>query len=336
MSKVKGLSLILVTIAMVWQSPNAAEAGPLLNWLRGKHCCRKPVAAPSYMPCQTTCMQTCHRTVVNYVPVTAYRTCWETVPVTTYRAHTTVDPCTGCTVTCMKPCTTYTYRAKQVPYTTYRPVYTTQAYQVPITYTSQMPAMQSPMVGSGCDTCGIPGFQQPTQFQPGTITAPSITGTLDTQGGYTLAPSTGMTVPADTQPQLNQRPIIIEQTTLPATGSSTRVNPPATQQVWPSDSNLNPIQSPQNGTPGQPPQLFDGDAKTARILESESPAVQRFDYSPIRTASLNTNRTEPDLFGANGQATSQPGIVYTGTVQRQGGSTSTPTPANHGWRSIEN
>ncbi|MEK6248328.1 MAG: hypothetical protein N2C12_09130, partial [Planctomycetales bacterium] len=34
----------------------------------------------------------------------------------------TCDPCTGCTTTCMKPCTTYVQQARRVPYTTYKMV----------------------------------------------------------------------------------------------------------------------------------------------------------------------------------------------------------------------
>jgi hypothetical protein len=72
--------------------------------------------------CMKTCQQTCSRTVVNYVPYTAYRTSWKRVPVTTYKPVTNSDPCTGCTVTCMRPCTTYTYQMQfptrlSVPFT---------------------------------------------------------------------------------------------------------------------------------------------------------------------------------------------------------------------------
>lgn len=67
----------------------------------------------------------CQQTVVRYVPQVAYRTVSEPVPVTTYKTSTTTNPSTGLPMTCTRPCTTYSYQARRVPYTTYQPVYTT-------------------------------------------------------------------------------------------------------------------------------------------------------------------------------------------------------------------
>ena len=77
----------------------------------------------------------CRDTVVQYVPQIAYRTAYEPVPVTTYKTTTTINPQTGLPRTCTRPCTSYTYQASRVPYTTYRPVYTT----VPVTDTLAQP-----------------------------------------------------------------------------------------------------------------------------------------------------------------------------------------------------
>ena len=71
----------------------------------------------------------CEETVVRYVPEVAYRTVWQPVPVTTYKRTVNYNPSTGLPITCTQPCTTYTYQARRVPYTTFRPVYT----QVPVT-----------------------------------------------------------------------------------------------------------------------------------------------------------------------------------------------------------
>jgi len=62
--------------------------------------------------------QTCR-----YVPQTCYRTVCQQVPVTTFQPLTGCDPCTGCPVTTYRPVTTWTYQARLIPYTTYRPVY---------------------------------------------------------------------------------------------------------------------------------------------------------------------------------------------------------------------
>ena len=219
MLRFKPLLLATAAAAIVFSSfPATAEAGPLLDWLRNR--CRRPCAPQCFpqpqvvqSPCTTTCMQTCSRVVVNYVPYTAYRCNWERVPVTTYRPVTNTDPCTGCTVTCQRPCTTYSWRMRQVPYTTYRPVYRTETYQRPVTYTSYQPTMvQQPAViqPSTCNTCttgfaGTPVVQTP-------VNVPN--GTLSTGGTYST-PQSVITTPADSQPTLNpetmQKPIIIDR-----------------------------------------------------------------------------------------------------------------------------
>ena len=48
---------------------------------------------------------------INPIPQTYYRTTWKRVPVTSFRPVTSADPITGCPVTVMKPCTTYTWQA---------------------------------------------------------------------------------------------------------------------------------------------------------------------------------------------------------------------------------
>ncbi len=44
---------------------------------------------------------------------TYYRTSWKQIPVTSYRPVTSRDPVTGCAVTVMKPCTTYSWQAER-------------------------------------------------------------------------------------------------------------------------------------------------------------------------------------------------------------------------------
>ena len=161
----KTIVTFLAAAVLLTAWPADAQAGPLLDWLRARRCSRQTCSPPKTGcdPCQTpsftntsfqqpatslsahnpaglqpgqcmkTCNQTCSRTVVNYVPCTSYRTAWNRVPVTQYKPVTNSDPCTGCTVTCMKPCTTYTWQMKREPYTTYRPVYRTENYTVPVT-----------------------------------------------------------------------------------------------------------------------------------------------------------------------------------------------------------
>jgi len=177
-----------------------------------------------------TCQQTCSRTVVNYVPQTAYRTAYKRVPVTQYRPVTNSDPCTGCTVTCMKPCTTYTYQVQRVPYTTYRPVYRTQTYKVPVTTItngcatgacgsgtcSTCPTSTAGTVANfapqtGCSTCGVNNAATTQNFGPqdlGSSTRQAPTAAPTTQT-YLVDPSNSLSTqdsfaptPADRQPAL--------------------------------------------------------------------------------------------------------------------------------------
>ncbi|MCA9107664.1 MAG: hypothetical protein KDA83_19775, partial [Planctomycetales bacterium] len=201
--------------------PQQAQAGPLLDWLRGLVGANRPVQT-AYMPAQgcESCTMTCQRTVVNYVPQTDYRTDWTQVPVTTYRPVTSADPVTGCTITCMRPCTTYEWRAQRVPVTTYRPVYSTQTVQRPITQTAMLPAQgyAVPSYGvptSGCSSCSAAAGGVGGLLNPGTVVNPATGYPAMSQpvpGTYgpatqTYAPGTygtyGQPTPADLAPRLD-------------------------------------------------------------------------------------------------------------------------------------
>jgi len=117
--------------------------------------CGTPACAPTvaYRPTQ-----------VRYIPQTSYRTVWRRVPVTNYRPVASVDPCTGCTTTVMKPCSTYTWQAQRVPTVCYRPVQTQprtgffqrlcNRWKQPATPTySYSPAVACP---APCSTCPTP------------------------------------------------------------------------------------------------------------------------------------------------------------------------------------
>ena len=216
----------LVLAATLFGSASQVQGGPLLDWLFGRNrtCGWRGVSAPAYAAapqtgcCQTTCMQTCQRVVVNYVPYTAYRTEWQQVPVTQYQTTQSLDPCTGCPVTCMRPCTSYTWQSKQVPYVTYRPVYRTESYSVPVTYSTPAPvyapsATCNPCgtcntwtsgggcgscgatpttAGSGCSSCGVPVVSA-MPAAPSWIT-PSGTYTLAPPPTISAAPSSGLTI----------------------------------------------------------------------------------------------------------------------------------------------
>ena len=298
----KMLVAALCAVTLMGSMPETAEAGPLLDWLRGRRnaCCRtaQPVAtncttcgtapqvaaaAPNAFglqpgQCMKTCQQTCSRTVVNYVPQTAYRTSWKQVPVTQYRPETKTDPCTGCTTTCMKPCTTYSYQCQRVPYTTYRPVYRTETYKVPVTTITNNCATGT--CGScPTGTCGgtaapaanyaptpAISYGTPTfSTQPSTsFSAPS--GGLSTGGGFQTGPTPA--APADITPSLNN---------VNPQGSSSRA-------PTPQPFNVQAYSTPKRATPTRVTPAVA--SVTERI--SKSAARRQFTYSPVRFASHRT------------------------------------------------
>lgn len=280
--------------------PQEANAdGPLRRWWRGLKCrkadtcstCPTPVTA-GYTPnvydlkpgqCMKTCQQTCTRTVVNYVPYTAYRTNWKQVPVTSYKPVTTSDPCTGCTVTCMKPCTTYTYQCQRVPYTTYRPVYRQETYKVPVTTITNDCAtgtcgpcntaapcatcVAGPV--PGCSTCGPqPGVAAPQNFGPTPAPAP-VNSTY-----YEQAPNSGSSVPANNAPSLNDvaSPQASQRPMVDRFGNDNRVRSRSNYQT----------SSPTPVNTWNAPATINMDDKTAM-----SPARKQWSYSPIRMASYH-------------------------------------------------
>ena len=280
-------------------APSEANAdGPLRRWLRGlwkpnSTCCnqqphygyQQPVAASptvaNYTPnaynlqpgqCMKTCQQTCSRTVVNYVPYTAYRTVTNRVPVTQYRPETNSDPCTGCTVTCMKPCTTYTYQVQRVPYTTYRPVYRQETYKVPVTTITNSCATGNCATGNcgtGCSTCGPVG------------------GTVMAQPNYapTLAPQ--QNVPAPQTNTYYEAPQTLS--TDGSYGTPAADITPALQGMNPSTSQRPITQQLNQGFQASNRNQYDWSKAPARInvqqTASRSPVHKQWSYSPIRLAS---------------------------------------------------
>ena len=297
--KLVALFGFLALVQMSWAIPSA-EAGPLLDWIRGlrnRSCFNRNTAQPCGVAaapacglqpgqCQVTCQQTCSRTVVNYVPQTAYRTSWEKTPVTTYRPVTNSDPCTGCTVTCMKPCTSYTWQMKQIPYTTYRPVYRQEAYKVPVSYITQdcntcntCPTCEVPsttvvptsMAVPGCSTCNI---SPSTTLSNSGVVVPN--GTIGTGEVFTASPQSMPTpaqdmVPADLPPSINPQ--------------SYR------QRILDGARSAGPAMAPR---------------------AAQNPILNTWDYSPVRLASyqepakLKRDSGQPTTFGSFKRAATAP------------------------------
>ena len=322
MTNLKKLTVAMAVVVTVcaYLPQDANADGPLRRWWRNitgrttttanSSCCgtQQTALSPTVAAnphnlqpgqCMRTCQQTCSRTVVNYVPQTAYRTCYKRVPVTQYRPVTNSDPCTGCTVTCMKPCTTYTYQVQRVPYTTYRPVYRTQTYKVPVTTItndcatgtcgtcptggSGTVANFAPPAPTGCSTCGVNNAVATQNFSPLSQQTPTAAATTQT---YLADPSNSLSTqgsfnptPADQQPALNgianpqslQRPVL-------GPGSSTRTSAPSSG-TQASGFNVSAPPVPAFEQLRQP-SVINFDGHTAK-----NPIRRNWDYTPVRFAS---------------------------------------------------
>ena len=334
------LFTVVLAVSSVIMPVSESQAGPLLDWLRGMHQRKVNAFRPAYNAgcntcttaqpvtayanpyglqpgqCQRTCMQTCSRTVVNYVPYTAYRTSWERVPVTQYRPVTNSDPCTGCTVTCMKPCTSYTYQMKRVPYTTYRPCYRTETYKVPVTTITNDCATGNCATGlcatgtCATGTCGTmpatPANNGVYYTMPNGTPVPAPSGTISTDGGF----STPSSVPADINPTLS-----------PTTQRSIndRINRSYTQQTtW-------PVEQPrtQQRTVIEQPQEFKSAPAVINMDDKIAHATvhQRWNYSPVRLASYTK--------------VEKPVREYSGRAESRTPTNTTPAKVNAGWESVD-
>ena len=294
MIRTKTFLLVAMLVAPLFAA-SEAQAGPLLDWLRGRRSssnfqqqqaynyygAQAPVGAQfggsQYVgaqqnayglqpgQCMKTCQKTCTRTVVNYVPYTAYRTSWKRVPVTTYKPVTNADPCTGCTVTCMRPCTTYTYQMQRVPYTTQRPVYRTETYKVPVTTITNDCATGG--CNTGCNSCGTAYQGAPMQGfapTPATTTDPSVLN------GSTFETPTFPTDPANVAPSIS--------------GSTSRNMVPSgtltTTARYNTQGRTRSSQRPQVAIPKNL-------RADVRRSASTSPVQRDWNYSPIRLASYS-------------------------------------------------
>ena len=162
---------------------------------------RRRAATTAYSPAAcNTCSDGsyCEQTVVQYVPQVAYRTVWQPVPVTTYKRTVSCNPMTGLPIECTKPCTTYSYQARRVPYTTYRPVYgkvpvcntaSTTAYQ-PISNCAATTAYVPPAPCNSCAPNALAGTTTPY------YSTPSYTSPGYQQPGYSNPYSNGQPTPA--------------------------------------------------------------------------------------------------------------------------------------------
>ncbi len=268
---VRALAVVSASLALL---PGQTQACWLTNCFK---CCKpKPTTycAPACDPCPQQ---------VNYVPQTCYRTVTQCVPCTTMKPECSIDPCTGCPTTVMRPVTTMVQRTVQVPYTTFRPVVT------PVS----MPA--SPCATGACGGAtnyytpssaampvGLPvGMNQPgctNCAQGATYAAPAATYSTPapaaTYGAPAAAPS--YTTPTYTTPG----------STMPAPSLSS----PPMGSPTPAAPSIAPMSTYQNGTLAPPA------TNTLRPV----PDVQQYSDPKVNSSSA------PRLLDPNNRTTARP------------------------------
>ncbi len=214
--------LILVTVALgVVSQPHTANACRLWDWLlrRDSNTTATTALYPgvtALSPAATCGQATCEQTVVRYVPQVTYRTVWQPVPVTTYRRTVSYNPATGLPITCTQPCTTYTYQARRVPQTSYRPVLTNVPLRGDACAVASAPAATS-SAACGCDSTSgqAPYYSAPVApSTPGASSSGATDGAGATPwepvgpnaaGGepHPASPESSATDPANERPRLD-------------------------------------------------------------------------------------------------------------------------------------
>jgi hypothetical protein len=107
------MALLIGAQGSLWTAE--ARASGLFDWL--SRCGSNADPQVVYYPVTTvyqTSASDCEPTVSCQSPdALVYRTSWKKIPVTSYRPVLSIDPVTGCPVTVMKPCETYTWQAER-------------------------------------------------------------------------------------------------------------------------------------------------------------------------------------------------------------------------------
>ena len=187
-ASIRKLMLLVAVATAELGSVSQVSACCLTDWLFRRRTQTPTVAyyaaapSPPVTPGASCGPGYCEETVVRYVPQVAYRTVWQPVPVTTYRRTVNYNPSTGLPITCTQPCTTYTYQARRVPYTTFRPVYTTVPVSSPATAVAPVAAPSSftaVPAPSSCNACTTPSASvyesYPSTSSPYYSTTPDAT-----------------------------------------------------------------------------------------------------------------------------------------------------------------
>ena len=176
-------------------------------------------ATPACATCTTYAPQT-----RGYMPTVVYRTLYRPTVMTAYRPVATRNTCTSYAVTTYRPVLGWSYQARLVPYTTYRPVY---AVAPVAAYVSCNPCT-SYSSSYSCDPCG--------SGTCGTVTYGATTSGCSSCAAptsQTLTPATDDSAPATSAPQTFE-----QETQKPATG-------PDLEPIPQTETQLNSMPAPR-------------------------------------------------------------------------------------------
>ena len=144
------------------------------------------------------------RTVVNYAPVTRYRTQWVQVPVTTYRPVFETNAQTGWPQLQMRACQRYVWQVRRVPVSVMRPTYQNNCNRIFPWCWNWTPRTNNccvPQAGAITTTSPQPYYSGPDARQPALALPPAISSPASSGGAADQIP----TLPSQT-PQLNTTP----------------------------------------------------------------------------------------------------------------------------------
>lgn len=130
---------------------------------------------------------------------TNYQTTYYRAPITYYRPVTSVDPCSGQTVTVQQPCTSTVQQIQRTPYnslfgqTSPAPATVTPMTTTPMTTTPSTPMTVTPAPKSDCGSCG--SSSAPSQYMGPSVTTTPPVGSGVGQTGAITSPSDQSVMP---------------------------------------------------------------------------------------------------------------------------------------------
>lgn len=215
--------LVVASAASVALLGAPRQSQAIFHWLF-PNCCGGGTTYANYAPAVVQpAPQVC-----SYMPQVSYRVAYLPTPVVAYQPVPSCNPCTGCATTAYRPVTSYAVQPRYVPYTTYRPVYSTPCCAAPsyaastVSYPAAsyvVPAAAPSCCGSTISSAETYGAA-PSTYSSGTTVIRSEGSSSSVQPGTRLR---SLPSNADAQPSLRGDAVTAPQSE--AEESDSRVEP---------------------------------------------------------------------------------------------------------------